>query len=127
MSGLLKDLLPFLQIIIPALVAILTVWLTNKAVKQKQNAADKKEIYTADIEQMSKQREFLRQENNDLWVALKDELEYCRQTRIELEESLEKLRLKIARIEAELKAWELGLKVPKGFSLVKIDSNGDNQ
>ena len=35
---------------------------------------------------------------------------------------MENLKRRLLTVEQELKAWELGLKVPKGFELIQLDT-----
>lgn len=74
---------------------------------------------TSNLEEISRQKEFLARENKELWTALKEELEECRTMRQELEVFTIELKEKIIKIEQELSSWKLGLKVPDGYVLIR--------
>lgn len=109
-----------LSLIIPGIVSIVIVILTNRGSKQDKQEAGKTDLYKAELESLSKQREAASSENEKLRDALREELEDCRELRRHLETGLEELKVKVNTIEAELFAWRNGLKTPSGFVLVRM-------
>lgn len=111
--------------IMAALTAILTLIIGRRFAGQDKKVEKAKETHNSDVEQMVKQREFIIKENEDLWHALRKELEACRFEREKLEGVLDNLKKRLSRVENELTQWELGLKTPAGFRLVKIVEETD--
>jgi uncharacterized protein HemX len=113
-----------IRLLAPGIVAALTsfgiVYLNRKFSKTDKTEDSRIATYKTDLDQMAKQREFIIKENEELWNALKLELEMCRAEREKLDGSLDSLKKRLAKVESEITAWELGLKVPVGFKLVKL-------
>jgi len=123
-----------LLILLPAVIAgigsALALILTRKYKIQDKGAEDKGLIYKTDAEQVAKQREFLLVENQTLYSLLKEELENCRKERLELDiviarlnSTIDGLTKRLSKVEAELESWEIGLRTPKGFVLLKVEES----
>jgi hypothetical protein len=54
---------------------------------------------------------------------LREQLETCRIENERVDKEMENLKRRLLTVEQELKAWELGLKVPKGFELIQLNLN----
>ena len=114
-----------IKILGPALIGALTTW-GGLALQKRYSKSEKKmeqttQAYKIDSEIIIKQREFIIRENEELWKALREELEMCRVEREKLDGLLENMKKRLTKIESELTAWELGLKTPKGFRLIKLE------
>lgn len=123
--SLLKIIAP---ILLGGLITLLTWYFNRKAKVKDGRGRIVTEAYKIDAEQVTKQREFLITENQSLYILLKDELEMCRNERLELDitiskhnETIDGLKKRLSKVEIELQAWEMGLKTPKGFILKKIE------
>lgn len=81
------------------------------------------EFYKVKSENLTLERETLVEEEKNLRDMLREQLERCRIENERLERNLEDLKRRLINIEQELKAWELGLKVPKGFELIQLNKN----
>lgn len=119
-----------IKLLAPGFVAALTsfgvVYLNRKFSKTDKTFETSSANYKSDLDQMVKQREFIIKENEELWNALKLELEMCRAEREKLDLSLDNLKKRLTKVENELTAWELGLKTPAGFKLVRL-TDEDNK
>lgn len=119
-----------IKLLAPGFVAALTsfgvVYLNRKFSKTDKTFETSSANYKSDLDQMVKQREFIIKENEELWNALKLELEMCRAEREKLDLSLDSLKKRLTKVENELTAWELGLKTPVGFKLVRL-TDEDNK
>lgn len=117
--------LDLVKVSVPGLVAGLTtlvvVFINRRFVNKDHKVDSDHQAIDVSLDQLSKQREFVIKENEELWIALRAELEHCRVEKEKLDSSLDLLRRKTVRMENELAAWELGLKTPAGFKLVKLD------
>jgi hypothetical protein len=113
-----------IRLLAPGIVAALTsfgiVYLNRKFSKTDKTEDSRISTYKTDLDQVIKQREFIIKENEELWNALKLELEMCRVEREKLDNTLDHLKKRSAKVESEITAWELGLKTPVGFKLVKL-------
>lgn len=106
---------------ITALTSLLTYFITAKH-KQKQFTQEQElALYKVKNETLSVEREMLTAEESELRAMLREELDRCRVENARLDRELEELKRRLLNIEIELKAWELGLKVPKGFELIQVD------
>ncbi len=125
-------LVQVLKVIGPALVAgfvaLVTLYFGRKFGNKDKGNTIRAENYKVDVEQMIKQREFLLTENQSLFLALKDELEKCKEERdsgkVErdnLDTTIDSMKKRLSKVEGELQAWEMGLKTPVGFRLIKIE------
>lgn len=125
-----------IKVLVPIIVSgiiTLVVWYLNRKTSVKDGKGKViAEAYKVDVEQTTKQREFLITENQSLYALLKGELDMCRQERIELDhtiaslnETIDNLKKRLSKIEIDLQAWEAGLKTPKGFILKKIEDEDD--
>lgn len=109
--------------VIASLSSAITYLVTS--VHQKRTISKEKEIefYKIKIENLSTEREILTGEEKSLREMLREQLETCKIENERLDKEMENLKRRLLTIEQELKAWELGLKVPKGFELIQLDSN----
>lgn len=113
--------------IIAALSAVITLMISRRFTKEDKEVEGKKVSHASEMEQLVKQREFIIKENEELWHALRKELEMCRIEREKLDGILENLRKRLTKVENELTQWELGLKTPVGFKLVRLDKNDEDK
>lgn len=116
-----------LKVFIPAIIGAMAAW-GGIVLQRKYSSDDKKETqkidaYKVDLEQNAKQREFIIKENEELWKALKEELDIVKEEKKKLDAQVAIMRDRVLKIEADLAAWELGLKTPKGFRLVRIEND----
>jgi uncharacterized protein HemX len=111
-----------LETIALALVALITHIVTSK-VKSRQFKHEKElAFYKVQTETLTVQREMLTSEETELRAMLREELDRCRLENGRLDKELEELKRRLLNIEMELRAWELGLKVPRGFELIQLDN-----
>jgi len=103
--------------------SVLTYFLTT--IHQKKTISKEKELelYKIKIQNLTDEREILTQEEKSLREMLREQLETCKIENERLDKEMENLKRRLLTIEQELKAWEIGLKVPKGFELIQIESN----
>ena len=101
----------------------LTYLLTS--LHQKRTISKEKEIefYKIKIEHFNAEREILTGEEKNLREMLREQLETCRIENERVDKEMENLKRRLLTVEQELKAWELGLKVPKGFELIQLNLN----
>lgn len=109
-----------LSLIIPGIISVLIVVLTNRNSRTEKKDASNSDLYRVELESLNKQREAASVENEKLREALRDELDHCRELRQHMEAAIEELKVKVNTIEAELFAWRNGLKTPSGYVLVRI-------
>ena len=120
-----------LKVLIPAIIGALATWgglaLQKKFSNEDRTHKEKQDAYDRDLEQTVKQREFIIKENEELWKVLKQDLDAVKVEKSKLEGQIAILRDRMLKVEADLAAWEMGLKTPKGFRLVKIDEAPPNR
>lgn len=109
--------------VIASVSSFLTYFLTVSA--QKRNFSKEKELefYKIKSESLTLERELLTGEEKSLREMLREQLETCKIENERLDKEMENLKRRLLTIEQELKAWELGLKVPKGFELIQLEFN----
>jgi uncharacterized protein (DUF3084 family) len=109
--------------VIASLSSVLTYLLTS--LHQKRTISKEKEIefYKIKIEHLNAEREILTGEEKNLREMLREQLETCRIENERVDKEMENLKRRLLTVEQELKAWELGLKVPKGFELIQLNLN----
>jgi hypothetical protein len=109
--------------VIASLSSVLTYLLTS--LHQKRTISKEKEIefYKIKIEHLNAEREILTDEEKNLREMLREQLETCRIENERVDKEMENLKRRLLTVEQELKAWELGLKVPKGFELIQLNLN----
>jgi hypothetical protein len=109
--------------VIASMSSILTYVIT--ASYQKKHILKEKELefYKIKTENLTIEREILTNEEKSLREMLREQLETCRIENERLDKEMENLKRRLLTIEQELKAWELGLKVPKGFELIQLNIN----
>jgi len=103
--------------------SVVTYLLTT--IHQRKTISKEKELelYKVKIQNLTEEREILTYEEKSLREMLREQLETCRIENERLDKEMENLKRRLLTIEQELKAWELGLKVPKGFELIQIETN----
>lgn len=110
-----------------AVVSCITYFWTARH-KQKQFTQEKElAFYKVKTETLSVEREMLTAEESELRSMLREELDRCRIENARLDRELEELKRRLLNIEIELKAWELGLKVAKGFELIQVEQNDEEE
>jgi hypothetical protein len=109
--------------VIASFSSILTYVIT--ASYQKKHLLKEKELefYKIKTENLTIEREILTGEEKSLREMLREQLETCRIENERLDKEMENLKRRLLTVEQELKAWELGLKVPKGFELIQLNIN----
>lgn len=109
--------------VIASFSSILTYVLT--ASYQKKHILKEKELefYKIKTENLTIEREILTGEEKSLREMLREQLETCKIENERLDKEMENLKRRLLSVEQELKAWELGLKVPKGFELIQLETN----
>jgi hypothetical protein len=109
--------------VIASMSSILTYVIT--ASYQKKHILKEKELefYKIKTENLTIEREILTGEEKSLREMLREQLETCRIENERLDKEMENLKRRLLTVEQELKAWELGLKVPKGFELIQLNIN----
>lgn len=113
--------------IITAASSLITYYVTAKH-KQKQFTQEKElSFYKVQTETLSVEREMLTAEESELRAMLREELDRCRTENARLDRELEELKRRLLNIEIELKAWELGLKVAKGFELIQVEHQEEEE
>ena len=106
--------------LITTLASLVTYYITARH-KQKQFMQEKElAFYKVKTETLSVEREMLTAEESELRGMLREELDRCRVENARLDRELEELKRRLLNIEIEVRAWELGLKVPKGFELIQV-------
>lgn len=103
--------------------SILTYFLTASSQKKRSIREKELEFYKVKTENLTFERELLTQEEKNLREMLREQWETCKIENERLDKEMENLKRRLLTIEQELKAWELGLKVPKGFELIQIDES----
>jgi hypothetical protein len=109
--------------VIASLSSFLTYFLTTSFQKKALLKQKELEFYKVKIENLTVEREILTAEEKNLREMLRQQLETCKIENERLDKEMENLKRRLLTIEQELKAWELGLKVPKGFELIQLDTN----
>lgn len=109
--------------VIASFSSILTYVIT--ASYQKKHILKEKELefYKIKTENLTIEREILTNEEKSLREMLREQLETCKIENERLDKEMENLKRRLLTVEQELKAWELGLKVPKGFELIQLNIN----
>lgn len=108
--------------LITTLASFITYYITARH-KQKQFLHEKElAFYKVKTETLSVEREMLTAEESELRAMLREELDRCRIENARLDRELEELKRRLLNIEIELRAWELGLKVAKGFELIQLEN-----
>jgi hypothetical protein len=109
--------------VIASFSSILTYVIT--ASYQKKHLLKEKELefYKIKTKNLTIEREILTGEEKSLREMLREQLETCRIENERLDKEMENLKRRLLTVEQELKAWELGLKVPKGFELIQLNIN----
>lgn len=102
--------------------AILTYLITSSHEKKRFSREKELEYYKIKSEGLSFERELLTAEEKNLREMLRQQLETCKIENERLDKEMENLKRRLLTIEQELKAWELGLKVPKGFELIQLET-----
>lgn len=105
------------------LVALITYLLTSNRDKKRFSREKELEFYKVKIDNLTAEREMLTNEEKSLREMLREQLETCKIENERLDKEMENLKRRLLTIEQELVAWELGLKVPKGFELIQINTN----
>lgn len=108
---------------IAPLVAFITYFITSNRDKKKFSREKELEFYKVKIDNLTEEREMLTREEQNLREMLRQQLETCKIENERLDKEMENLKRRLLTIEQELMAWELGLKVPKGFELIQIETN----
>jgi hypothetical protein len=112
----------FLGTLFTTTASLITYFITAR-IKQKQFMQEKElAFYKVKNETMSVEREMLTAEETELRAMLREELDRCRIENARLDRELEELKRRLLNVEMELRAWELGLKVPKGFELIQVEN-----
>lgn len=114
---------PIFSASIAPLVAFITYILTSNRDKKRFSKERELEFYKIKIENLTDEREMLTREEQSLREMLRQQLETCKIENERLDKEMENLKRRLLTIEQELMAWELGLKVPKGFELIQIETN----
>ena len=116
-----------LPIILGGLFTIVNWYFNHRDKLKDGETKNRTDIYKTEAEQVSKQRQFLITENESLYVLLKSELDICRKERVEsdlaavaLNEIIDALKKRLLKVEIEIQAWEIGLRIPKGYQLRRI-------
>lgn len=107
--------------IITALTSFLTYYMTARHKKKEFTQEKELAFYKVKTETLSVEREMLTAEESELRAMLREELDRCRVENARLDRELEELKRRLLNVEMDLKAWELGLKVPRGFELIQVD------
>lgn len=109
--------------VIASFSSVLTYVIT--ASYQKKHILKEKELefYKIQTENLTIEREILTNEEKSLREMLREQLETCKIENERLDKEMENLKRRLLTVEQELKAWELGLKVPKGFELIQLNIN----
>jgi chromosome segregation ATPase len=102
--------------------SILTYLLTTSYQKRVVSKEKELEFYKVKTENLTAEREILTAEEKSLREMLREQLETCKIENERLDKEMENLKRRLLTVEQELKAWELGLKVPKGFELIQLDT-----
>jgi hypothetical protein len=103
--------------------SIITYFFTVSYQKKSLSKQKELEFYKIKTENLTAEREILTAEEKSLREMLREQLDMCRIENERLDKEMENLKRRLLTIEQELIAWELGLKVPKGFELIQIDTN----
>lgn len=109
-----------LSLIIPGIISVLIVVLTNRNSRKERKDASNSDLYRVELESLNRQREAASAENEKLREALREELDHCRELRQHMDAAIEELKIKVNTIEAELFGWRNGLRTPSGYVLVRI-------
>ena len=130
-----------IPIILGGFFTALNIWLKKRPNIKNQTSVLNSENFKAELDSTFKQREYVIMENKTLYEQMKQELEACREERreeaeqrkddaeqareerIQLTKKIDDLQKRLNRVEIELQAWEVGLKTPPGFVLVKTDKD----
>lgn len=102
--------------------SILTYLLTASSQRKRSIREKELEFYKIKSENLTFEREILTNEEKNLREMLRQQLENCKIENERLDQEMESLKRRLLTIEQELKAWELGLKVPKGFELIQLET-----
>jgi len=102
--------------------SVLTYLLTASSQKRRSVREKELEFYKIKNENLTFEREILTSEEQNLREMLREQLEKCSAENHRLDQEMENLKRRLLTIEQELKAWELGLKVPKGFELIQLET-----
>jgi hypothetical protein len=105
------------------LFAVITYLITSSHEKKRFSREKELEFYKIKSESLSFERELLTNEEKNLREMLRQQLETCKIENERLDKEMENLKRRLLTVEQELKAWELGLKVPMGFELIQIETN----
>jgi|694.fasta_scaffold00126_96 hypothetical protein len=108
--------------VIASFSSILTYLLTTSYQKRVVSKEKELEFYKVKTENLTVEREILTAEEKSLREMLREQLETCKIENERLDKEMENLKRRLLTVEQELKAWELGLKVPKGFELIQLDT-----
>jgi hypothetical protein len=109
--------------VIASLSSVLTYFLTVSHQKKTLLKEKELEFYKIKTENLTVEREILTAEEKNLREMLRQQLETCKIENERLDKEMENLKRRLLTVEQELKAWELGLKVPKGFELIQLDTD----
>jgi len=109
--------------VIASFSSVLTYFLTTSYQKKAFSKEKELEFYKVKTENLTAEREILTAEEKNLREMLRQQLEGCKIENERLDKEMENLKRRLLTVEQELKAWELGLKVPKGFELIQLDTN----
>ncbi len=108
--------------LIGAFSTFLTYFLTASFQKKSFIREKELEFYKIKSETLTFEREILTNEEKSLREMLREQLETCKIENERLDKEMENLKRRLLSVEQELKAWELGLKVPKGFELIQLET-----
>lgn len=108
--------------VIASFSSVLTYFLTTSYQKRVVSKEKELEFYKVKTENLTAEREILTAEEKSLREMLREQLETCKIENERLDKEMENLKRRLLTVEQELKAWELGLKVPKGFDLIQLDT-----
>lgn len=109
--------------VIASVSSVITYFLTTNHQKRTISKEKEIELYKIKIDSLTAERETLTQEEKSLREMLREQLETCKIENERLDKEMENLKRRLLNVEQELKAWEIGLKVPKGFELIQIETN----
>lgn len=109
--------------VIASVSSVITYFLTTNHQKRTISKEKEIELYKIKIDSLTAEREILTQEEKSLREMLREQLETCKIENERLDKEMENLKRRLLNVEQELKAWEIGLKVPKGFELIQIETN----
>ena len=115
-----------LQFVLPGILSVIVVLLTNHFTHKTKKEDTRTDIYKTELEQLNEQRKQVSAENDKLREDLKEELDDCRRLRQITEETLEDMKKRMNTVEAELFAWRMGQRSPEGYMLIRVNLDAEN-